>query len=113
MLHLASPLPLLLSKEIRPLFLRAALPLIVAIGLILTSSASADSTKSGHHTVHASGGGADALTYPSIVSRRLVRGEKALERAGDYVDRDQPDKAITSLLNTRRNMYPHGAERST
>jgi hypothetical protein len=106
MLPLLSALPLFLSKEVRPLLsLRAALPFVVVIGLIATPTASAESANGDGHKVHASGGGATALTYPSIVNSRLVRGEKTLERAGDYVDRDQPDKAITSLLNARRNMY--------
>jgi hypothetical protein len=42
---------------------------------------------------------------PSIVRKRINRGEKALERAGDYVDREMPDKAVVSLRNARRNMY--------
>jgi hypothetical protein len=42
---------------------------------------------------------------PSIVRTRINRGEKALERAGDYVDRENPDKAVVSLRNARRNMY--------
>jgi hypothetical protein len=36
---------------------------------------------------------------------RVNRGEKALELAGSYVDKDKPDKAIISLKNARRNMY--------
>ena len=42
---------------------------------------------------------------PSIVRKRINRGEKGLERAGDYVDRELPDKAVISLRNARRNMY--------
>jgi hypothetical protein len=42
---------------------------------------------------------------PSIVAKRISRGEKALERAGDYVDREMPDKAVVSLRNARGNMY--------
>jgi hypothetical protein len=103
---LASALPLFLNKEVRPLLSpRVVLPLILAIGLIAASPASAKTAHSHGHKVQASGGGATALTYPSIVNRRLVRGEKALDRASDYVDQDQPDKAIPSLLNARRNMY--------
>src|SRR3954454_10637713 len=102
MLPLVSALPLFLSREVRHL-LKVALPLL-AIGLVAASPAAA---KSGGDApkAHASGGGGGALLYPSIVNRRLVRGEKALDRANDYVDRDMPDKAITSLLNARRNMY--------
>jgi hypothetical protein len=42
---------------------------------------------------------------PSIVAKRINRGEKALMRAGDFVDQEMPDKAIVSLRNARRNMY--------
>jgi hypothetical protein len=42
---------------------------------------------------------------PSIVNKRISRGEKALERAGDYVDRDMSDKAVVSLRHARGNMY--------
>lgn len=106
MFPLQSVLPLFLSKEGRTLLSpRLILPLVLAIGLVAASPASAKTTAGDHHKVHASGGGGGALTYPSIVNRRLVRGQKTLERAGDYVDRDQSDKAITSLLNARRNMY--------
>jgi hypothetical protein len=87
------------------LSLRAVVPLVVAIGLIATPFASAKGTSGDGRKVEASGGGATALTYPSIVNRRLVRGEKTLERAGSYVDAEKPDKAITALLNARRNMY--------
>lgn len=57
-----------------------------------------------HHKAHAAGSDAVVL-LPSIVRVRIVRGTKALDRAGDYVDRDMPDKAVASLLNARRNMY--------
>jgi hypothetical protein len=101
MLPFLSALPLLLSREIRYL-LRAALPLL-AIGLVAASPAAA---KNGSNPgVHASGGGGGALIYPSIVNRRLVRGERALVSATDYVDQNMDDKAVTSLLNARRNMY--------
>ena len=42
---------------------------------------------------------------PSIVAKRIARGELALERAGDYVDQEMADKAIVSLRNARSNMY--------
>src|SRR3954462_15381134 len=58
----------------------------------------------GHRQAHAAG--SDVVTVlPSIVRVRIERGTKALERAGDYVDRDMPDRAVASLLNARRNMY--------
>ncbi len=105
MFPLLSALPLFLSREVRHLaVLKTTVPLVLVVGMIATSTASAQSTTD-DHKVHASGGGGAALRYPSIVNRRLVRGEKALDRATDYVDRDKPDKAVTSLLNARRNMY--------
>jgi hypothetical protein len=104
MFPVLSALPLFVSKEVRAL-LKVAVPLLV-VGLVVVSPAAAksgtDSRDGG--AVHASGGGG-VLVYPAAVNRRLLRGEKTLERAGDYVDRDMPDKAITSLLNARRNMY--------
>jgi hypothetical protein len=54
---------------------------------------------------HASGSDGPPPVLPSIVGRRIARGEKALERAGDYVDREMPDRAVVSLRNARRNMY--------
>jgi hypothetical protein len=103
MLPFLSALPLFLSREVR-ILLRAALPLL-AIGLVAASPAAAKSGSDDGQNVHASGGGGGVIVYPAIVNRRLLRGEKTLERAGDYADRDMPDKAITALLNARRNMY--------
>jgi len=104
---LAPALPLYLSKEVRLLFSprMLILPLLVAVGLIVASPAAASSARDGSSKVHSSGGGGGALTYPSIVNRPMVRGEKALDRATDYVDRDMPDKAIGSLKKARSNMY--------
>jgi len=42
---------------------------------------------------------------PSLVATRVSRGQKAIERAGDFVDQDLPEKAVISLRNARRNMY--------
>jgi hypothetical protein len=53
---------------------------------------------------HASGGDVPPV-LPSIVRVRIDRGTASLARAGDYVDRDMPDRAVASLLNARRNMY--------
>jgi len=69
--------------------------------MIVAPAASADSDP----VAHASGSDGPPPVLPSIVRKRINRGEKALERAGDYVDRDMPDKAVISLRNARRNMY--------
>jgi hypothetical protein len=86
---------------------RATLPAALAIALIAAPAATADagSAKSGHVRAQASGSDAPPPVLPSIVGKRVARGEQALERAGDFVDQEQPDKAVVSLRNARRNMY--------
>ena len=54
---------------------------------------------------HTSGTDGPPPVLPSIVAKRIARGEQALDRAGDYVDQEMPDKAIVSLRNARSNMY--------
>jgi hypothetical protein len=85
----------------------ASLPAALAIALIAAPAAAADagSAKTGHVRAHASGSDAPPPVLPSIVGKRVARGETALERAGDFVDQEQPDKAVVSLRNARRNMY--------
>src|SRR4051812_16270782 len=92
----------LMSREMR--FLARAVAPLVLVGLVAVAPASA---KSGGapHDVQASGGGGGTLIYPSIVNRPLGRGERALGRASDYVDKDKSDKAIVALKSARRNMY--------
>jgi hypothetical protein len=82
---------------------KALLPAALLLSLVALPAAAPAST----HDVRANAAGSDGPppVLPSIVGTRVNRGEKALERAGDYVDRDMPDKAVASLLNARRNMY--------
>jgi hypothetical protein len=49
----------------------------------------------------AGGGGGAAPTYPGLVNSRLERTGKALDRAVDYADDGQPDKAVSSLYTAR------------
>jgi hypothetical protein len=77
---------------------------LFTVGLIATLPAAAIAAPAGKPIAHKAGSGA-APILPSIVRVRIARGEKALERAGDYVDQDQPNSAVASLLNARRNMY--------
>jgi hypothetical protein len=80
-----------------------AVPLAaLALGLMISPAASA---APGNIHAHAAGSDGPPPVLPSIVQTRVNRGEKALERAGDFVDREQPDKAVVSLRNARRNMY--------
>jgi hypothetical protein len=83
--------------------LKRALPLALAVGLVAAAPAGAHGT--GSHAKAKAAGGDVAPTLPSIVRVRVNRGEKALEKASNYVDRNQNDKAITALLGARRNMY--------
>jgi hypothetical protein len=75
----------------------------VAAGLLVTPAAATANTDGVR--AHAAGSDGPPPVLPSIVRKRVNRGEKALERAADYVDRDLPDKAVVSLRNARRNMY--------
>jgi hypothetical protein len=82
------------------------LPAALAIGLIATpATATADAGHRGHARAKASGSDGPPPVLPSLVRTRITRGEKALDRAADYVDQDMPDKAVASLKNVRRNMY--------
>src|SRR4051794_21267476 len=71
-----------------------------SIALALPAGASADAGKG----AHAAGGDAPPV-LPSAVRVRIKRGENALDKAGEYVDKGQPDKAVNSLRGARANMY--------
>ena len=78
------------------------MPVALAAGALVIPTGA---TASNGAPAHAAGSDGPPPVLPSIVGRRIRRGEKALDRAGDYVDRDKPDKAVVSLRNARRNMY--------
>jgi hypothetical protein len=79
------------------------LPAALAAGLLAAPAGAA--VNPGHVHARAAGSDGPPPVLPSIVGKRINRGEKALDRAGDYVDRELPDKAVVSLRNARRNMY--------
>src|SRR4051812_5259702 len=85
--------------------LKAVLPAALIAGLALVPAGA--SAHSAHHAGRAYAAGSDAppAVIPTGVRVRIKRGENALDRAADYVDRDMPDKATASLKNARRNMY--------
>ena len=83
---------------------RKAVSALLAVGAIAALPATAGAATGHHHKARAAGGDVPPV-LPSIVNARITRGTTAIERAGDYVDRDMPDKAVASLLNVRRNMY--------
>jgi hypothetical protein len=66
-------------------------PLALVLGLITAAPAAA-------------GGDAGAPLYPSIVNVRMVRTEAALQRAVEYVDTAQADKAIAQLTIARTQL---------
>ena len=72
--------------------------LAVVIGLVTVASAAGSG---GGPPAHIAGGDAGPLLYPSLVNVRLVRGEAALQRAVEYADEGQADKAVASLANAR------------
>jgi hypothetical protein len=53
---------------------------------------------------HIAGGDAGPPLYPSIVNVRMVRTEAALQRAVEFVDTAQADKAIAQLTIARAQM---------
>jgi hypothetical protein len=91
-----------IRKELPIRLTRALVPAVLAAGaLVIPSGATASTVAS----AHAAGSDGPPPVLPSIVRKRINRGEKALDRAADYVDREMPDKGIVSLRNARRNMY--------
>jgi hypothetical protein len=84
---------------------RAVLPAALAIGLIVTPAAATAAAKTDHVRAKAAGSDGPPPVLPSLVGTRISRGEKALERASDWVDQEMNDKAVVSLRNARRNMY--------
>jgi hypothetical protein len=68
---------------------------VVALCLIAVAPAAAGPP------AHIAGGDAGPLLYPSIVNVRLVRTEAALQRAVEFVDTAQADKAIAQLSVAR------------
>jgi hypothetical protein len=87
--------------------IRAVLPAVLAIGLVIAPAAVAESGSANSDQVRAKAAGSDGPppVLPSLVRTRIARGTKAIERAGDWVDQEDNTKAVVSLRNVRRNMY--------
>jgi hypothetical protein len=83
--------------------LKAAVPLALAVGLVAASPAAADSPgkASPAPVARASGGDAGTPIYPGLVNTRMVRTQRALDRAVDLADDDQTAKAVTALAKAR------------
>ena len=81
--------------------LRRALPFALAVGLIAAAPAAA-APHDGHTPVaRAAGDSAGPPIYPGLVNTRLIRTQKALDRAVDNADDGNVDKAVSALYTTR------------
>ncbi|MEA2134371.1 MAG: hypothetical protein QOC68_2280 [Solirubrobacteraceae bacterium] len=79
---------------------KTTLPLLLAAGALMApATASARAPEAS-----ASGGDVVVLTYPSLVSTRVKRTERALERATKQLESDRTAKAVRSLKVVRRQM---------
>jgi hypothetical protein len=92
------------SKDPQMRTAKAALVAALAAAAIAAVPGAA-SAKTNSHRAHAAGGAVAPSVLPSAVRVRIKRGETALDRAGDYIDRDMSAKALASLKNARANMY--------
>src|SRR4051812_13076113 len=82
--------------------IRRTVPLALAVGLIAAAPGAAEAAPRARAPVaHAAGSDAGPPVYPGLVNTRLIRTQKALDRAVDYGDDGQTDKAISSLYAAR------------
>jgi hypothetical protein len=83
--------------------MKLVIPLALAVCAVAASPAAAkpDGAPGRAPTAHAAGGDPGPPTYPGLVSNRLVRTQKALDRALDYADDGDTDKAVSSLYTAR------------
>ena len=77
--------------------LRRTVPLALMVGLI----AAAPATAARGPVARAAGSDAGPPVYPGLVNTRLVRTQKALDRAVDNADDGNIDKAVSALYTTR------------
>jgi hypothetical protein len=81
--------------------LRRALPSALAVGLIAAAPAAAAPHNAHAPVARAAGSDAGPPVYPGLVNTRLVRTQKALDRAVDNADDGSIDKAVSALYTTR------------
>src|SRR4051794_20796014 len=82
--------------------MRRAVPVALAIGLIAAAPGAAEGARRAPRPVaHAAGDGGGPPIYPGLVNTRLVRTQKALDRAVDYADDGNTAKAVSSLYTAR------------
>src|SRR3954447_10036981 len=82
--------------------MRRALPVALAVGLIAAAPSAAEAAPRAPAPVaHAAGSSGGPPIYPGLVNIRLIRTQRALDRAVDYVDDGETAKAISSLYTAR------------
>ena len=81
--------------------LRRAVPFALAVGLIAAAPAAAAPHDGDAPVARAAGSDAGPPVYPGLVNTRLVRTQKALDRAVDNADDGNIDKAVSALYTTR------------
>src|SRR4051812_5406692 len=82
--------------------MKAVIPLALALCAVAASPAAAkEGTKPRAPVAHAAGGNAGTPTYPGLVNNRLVRTQRALDRALGYADDGETAKALSSLYSAR------------
>jgi hypothetical protein len=82
--------------------LRAIVPLALVTGALSASPALASPAPP--PKAHAAGDAAVELIYPSLVTKRLDRVQRSLDRAEDYVDDGNKLAASTALLAARHDL---------
>jgi hypothetical protein len=82
--------------------LRRAVPLALAVGLIAAIPGAAQAAPAKRAPVaRTAGSDAGPPVFPGLVNTRMIRTQKALDRAVDYADDGQSDKAISALYQAR------------
>jgi hypothetical protein len=79
--------------------LRPAVALAIAACAVAAAPAAAKERPA--PIAHAAGGSAGPPTYPGLVNNRLIRTQKALDRAIDYADDGDNAKAVSALYTAR------------
>jgi hypothetical protein len=83
--------------------MRAAALAVVAVAVGLPASAHAADLKPPPHAF-AAGGDVVELTYPSIVRTHVKRAERAMDRATERFEDDEPERAARPLKVVRRQL---------
>jgi hypothetical protein len=81
--------------------LRRAVPLALAVGAIAAVPAGAATHDAHGPVARAAGTDAPPPAIPGLVNTRLVRTQKALDRAVDAADDGNTDKAVSALYSAR------------